>query len=105
MFKRKYWYRYGYYDKPLITKVYLDWVYGFHTASGMGPIDPGLYMIHFHQYDYNRYMDRHTRFSKFEVPEFEKQRGWNYHYRKVGKELEDQYYHYCVFHVDNNTYM
>lgn len=93
--QRKYWYRYGYYDKPLISKVPLDWVYGFHTATEMGPIVPSLYMIHFHQYDYQRYVERHTKYAtKYQVPDNEKRRGWNYHYRKVGNELDHQYYHF-----------
>lgn len=93
--QRKYWYRYNYYDKPLISKVPLDWVLGFHTAPGMGPIVPCLYMIHFHQYDFDRYMERHTKYAtKYKPDETDKAKGWNYHYRKVGAQLEHQYYHF-----------
>lgn len=93
--QRKYWYRYSYYDKPLITKKVLNYEFGLHTAEEQAPVLSAVVMLHLHQYDFKHYMKRHTRWAlNYKVCDEDKRDGWNYHYRTIGKELEFQYYHY-----------
>lgn len=93
--QRKFWYRYSYYDKPLITKKVLNYEFGLHTAEEQAPVLSAVVMLHLHQYDFKHYMSRHTRWAmNYKVCEEDKRDGWNYHYRTVGKKLEFQYYHY-----------
>lgn len=95
--QRMYWYRDRYYDKPLVSKIALDWVFGFHTAPNMNlKPHPHLYMIHLHQFDFDWYMQRHVRWAKeYKVADEDKRSTYNSHYREENSEkLTFQYYHY-----------
>jgi len=95
MSQRRYWYRYNYYDKPLISKVPLQFEFGFHNCKESAVCWPWVLMIHFHQFDFKWYMKRHTKWAKeYKASEEDLKQGWHYHYRKVDKELEHQFYHY-----------
>jgi len=95
--QRMYWYRDEYYDKPMVSKVPLDWVFGFHTASNMNKqVHPHLYMVHLHQFDFDWYLQRHTRWATdFKVADEDKRTTYNSHYRETDTaKLTFQYYHY-----------
>lgn len=94
--QRMYWFRDEYYDKPLITKIPLDYVLGHHTASNMNKQrHPHVYMIHLHQFDFEWYMQRHRRWaSDYQVSDEDRRNTFNSHYRLQDTEkLVFQYYH------------
>jgi hypothetical protein len=97
MEQRMYWFRDDYFDKPLITKVPLNYVLGHHTATNMNKQrHPHLYMIHLHQFDFDWYVKRHQRWAReYKVSDEDKQATFNSHYRQQDMEkLLFQYYHY-----------
>jgi hypothetical protein len=49
--QRKYIMRTTSMDKPMISRVPLNWVPGFHTAREGGVVIPGMYMLHLRWYD------------------------------------------------------
>jgi len=94
--QRMYWFRDRYYDKPLLTKKPLNYVHGFHTASDMNKVvNPHVYMLHLHQFDFDWYIKRHLRWAKeFKVCDEDKRSTYNSHYRQTDVDkLEFQYYH------------
>lgn len=94
--QRMYWYRDEYYDKPLISKVPLDYELGHHTAPNMNlEHNPHLYMIHLHQFDFDWYIQRHQRWAnEFKVSTEDLNNTFNSHYRLADREkLIFQYYH------------
>lgn len=95
--QRMYWYRDQVYDKPLISKIPLQWIYGFHKAANMNPTPhPHLILIHLHQFDLDWYLKRHMRWAKdYKVREEDKKKSYNSHYRETDlNRLLFQYYHY-----------
>lgn len=95
--QRMYWYRDDYYDKPLVSKKPLNWVYGFHRANNMNPTPhPGLVLIHLHQFDFDWYMQRHLKWATtFKVCDEDVKSTYNSHYRETDvHKLMFQYYHY-----------
>jgi len=61
--QRKWWYRRGShnFDKPLLSKVPLSWIYGFHTLKkGNAPLDENLYLVHLHKVDFEECVKRHN---------------------------------------------
>jgi hypothetical protein len=95
--QRMYWFRDDYFDKPLISKIPLNYVLGHHTATNMAKErNPHIYMIHLHQFDFDWYVRRHQRWAKdYKVSEEDKQATFNSHYRqKDFDKLVFQYYHY-----------
>ena len=89
------WYRHSIYDKPLISKIPLEWTRGFHEAPGMGPKTDKVLMLHLHQYDFKRYIARHTRWATdYKPDQLDVSKNYHQHYRKRGEELERQYFRY-----------
>jgi hypothetical protein len=57
---RKYWDRHEVYDKPLISKISMDWVPGFHDCWDMRKnYNCDLHLIHLHRVDFELLMERH----------------------------------------------
>lgn len=87
--QRKYWWPDLAYSKPLIAKIPLNWMIGFHTIAEVPDIyttklsDPHLYLIHLMQADFDIYTKRsihrdknffhHGANEKEEIPERFKQ--------------------------------
>ena len=97
MSQRMYWYRDAYYDKPLVSKVALEWSFGFHTAKNVNAQPhPNLILIHLHQFDLDWYIKRHLRWAKeYAVPDEDKRSTHHSHYRQSGVDaLLQQYYHF-----------
>jgi hypothetical protein len=71
--QRTYWYRSLQYSKPLLAKIPLTWVNGFHCLNvaeqahpweGLRPNpnpDPGLLLLHLHKLDFPQALARHRR--------------------------------------------
>ena len=59
---RNYWFHNGGYSKPLLSKVPLKWVWGFHNLENF-PNDPtgtfGLTLCHLHRVDFELMLKRH----------------------------------------------
>jgi hypothetical protein len=56
---RAYWFRYGRYDKTLITKVPQNYSVGFHDIGHPKRYDGGVHLLHLHRLDYNLMRARH----------------------------------------------
>lgn len=57
---RNYWFRYHDYDKTLLTKIPLSYVWGFHVAVGKAPdYSMGLKLCHLHRCDFELMLKRH----------------------------------------------
>jgi hypothetical protein len=58
--KRNYWFDYGDYDKTLISKIPLTWIWGFHlTRVGEKKYGYDLHMAHLHRCDFELMLKRH----------------------------------------------
>lgn len=57
---RKFWFRHGDYDKTLISKIPLTWVWGFHlTKNVTRQLGYNLRMAHLHRCDFELMLKRH----------------------------------------------
>ena len=62
---RNYWVKHLSYDKTLISKIPLNWVWGFHHASGKDKkFTHGLHMTHLHKVDFEMMLKRHEERAK-----------------------------------------
>jgi hypothetical protein len=52
------------YDKTLISKVPLQYVYGYHTSTPSFNVSENLHLYHLHKLDYQQAWDRKIRLSK-----------------------------------------
>jgi hypothetical protein len=58
--KRNYWFRDIGYDKTLLSKIPLNWCWGFHTTLGLRKnYKYSLYMVHLHRVDFEMMLKRH----------------------------------------------
>lgn len=55
---RKHWFRHPLYDKTLLSKVPLNWAWGFHSQDKPN-IHRGLYLLHLHRHDFEMMLKRH----------------------------------------------
>jgi len=68
--QRKYWRQTSSYDKPLISRISIDWDLGFHgfveedISLELETYDPRLYLIHLHYWDYDLTKARNRDFIK-----------------------------------------
>jgi hypothetical protein len=57
---RNYWFKYPDYDKTLISKVPLKWVWGFHYAKNIDrDFSYNLHLMHLHRCDFELMLKRH----------------------------------------------
>lgn len=57
---RNYWYRHTLYDKTLLSKIPLKWIWGFHRTLNTTPDRKyDLYMCHLHRCDFEMMLKRH----------------------------------------------
>jgi hypothetical protein len=63
---RDYWYRSAFhYDKTLISKIPLNWVWGFHDTIGHAKnYAYSLHMVHLHRCDFELMLERHAERAK-----------------------------------------
>ena len=82
--QRRHWYRNPGYDKPLLARVPISWVPGFHTRTDnrRNP-DPSLRLIHLHRMDYSICLDRHRARQSREFDQADVATGRGYHDRIV----------------------
>jgi hypothetical protein len=61
-------------DKPVISRVPLNWIPGFHRAREGGVRIPGLYMLHLRWFDLDQALNKGARYraSKWEPSDVEK---------------------------------
>jgi hypothetical protein len=55
---RKYWFRYPLYDKTLLSKIPINWQWGFHSHDKPN-IYRGLHLLHLHRHDFEMMLKRH----------------------------------------------
>jgi hypothetical protein len=62
---RSYWFKHSNYNKTLISKIPLNWVWGFHyTTIGERKFTHGLHMVHLHRVDFEMMLKRHEERAK-----------------------------------------
>ncbi|MCM8776432.1 MAG: hypothetical protein NC930_08840 [Candidatus Omnitrophica bacterium] len=63
--QRKYWWMRRHWNKPLLSRVPLNWIPGFHRASNCFEIDPELLLVHLHRFDFGLTYQRKVRISQY----------------------------------------
>lgn len=60
--QRRYWFESPLYNKPILARVPMEWVPGFHARTDLQErIDLDLYLVHLHRIDYERCLARHRQ--------------------------------------------
>lgn len=63
---RSKWFHWRMYDKTLLSKVPLKWVWGFHDTIGYEKdFKHELYLVHLHRFDFEFMLKRHTERAKW----------------------------------------
>lgn len=62
--QRSYWYPDRHYNKPLISRVSLEWCPGFHWADNCVKRDPDLWLLHLHKMDFDLCWSKHQEIAK-----------------------------------------
>ena len=83
---RKYWFSTSVYNKPLLSKVSINWCWGFHNFSNYPPDDENMYdyglsLCHLHRVDFEFMLRRHEERAKNWNLKNDGYAGW---YHKVG---------------------
>lgn len=66
--KRNYWFKDVLEDKTLMTKVPLDWNWGFHSLKGRtNNYLPDCYLAHLHRFDFETMVKRHQERTSFKL--------------------------------------
>jgi hypothetical protein len=62
---RNYWFKTTNYEKTLISKIPLNWCWGFHYANGKPKLfTNGVFMAHLHRVDFEMMLKRHEERAK-----------------------------------------
>jgi predicted O-methyltransferase YrrM len=85
--QRHWWFRNTAYDKPLLARVPMSWLGGFHgRTDGVVNDDPRLFLVHLHRVDYEHCLHRHhQRVSRPWKPD-QLANGWGYQERIIEPE-------------------
>lgn len=64
---RDYWFRHPLYDKTLLSKIPLEWAWGFHSQKLPNQFG-GLFLLHLHRHDFEMMHQRHEmRVAKWKM--------------------------------------
>lgn len=64
---RHYWFRHPLYDKTLLSKIPLNWAWGFHSHDKPN-VHRGLFLLHLHRHDFEMMLKRHEmRVAKWKM--------------------------------------
>ena len=67
MTNRRHWFRHHLFDKTLLSKVPLDWAWGFHSHRQPN-VHRNLYLLHLHRHDFEMMLRRHEmRATKWNI--------------------------------------
>lgn len=76
--KRRYWYKDAAEDKTLMSKIPLDWNWGFHSLKGRNNnYHSDCYIAHLHRFDFQTMVQRHQERTSFK----QKQDGGGTHWK------------------------
>ena len=65
---RKYWYRDKHMNKPMISKIPLEWEYGYHNARNIiEDANPYILMVHLHKLDYKEAFLKNKRWETMKI--------------------------------------
>jgi hypothetical protein len=84
----RHWYRNTVYDKPLLSKIPLEWAAGWHGLTNFQvPKNPDLFLIHLHRMDYGVCYARHKKTSAEPVykPDLDDKK-WGWHHQVAESE-------------------
>lgn len=92
--KRNYWYKDAAEDKTLMSKVPLEWTWGFHSLKNRpNNYHRDLYIVHLHRFDFETMLNRHVTRTSFK----QKNDGGGHHWKtnrddvlKVFREVSSQ---------------
>jgi hypothetical protein len=77
--KRNFWYKDAAEDKTLVSKVPLEWNWGFHSLKGRNNnYHRDLYIAHLHRFDFETMVNRHQVRTSFQ----QKNDGGGHHWKK-----------------------
>jgi len=77
--KRNFWYKDAAEDKTLISKIPLEWNWGFHSLKGRNNnYHRDLYIAHLHRFDFETMVKRHQERTSFQ----QKNDGGGHHWKK-----------------------
>ena len=79
---RNYWFPNGQYNKPLLTKKPLSYVWGFHNTAGYPDHGDrygkyGFTMVHLHRHEFELMIQRKERASKWNIMEKDSYASWH----------------------------
>lgn len=93
--QRRYWFRnHTFQAKPLLSRISLDWTYGFHSCHQGGEIDPNLYMIHLNRFDYKMAYERNLDRQKMNIHQGDKAAGYGFQKHLQGEAFRDWFYNF-----------
>jgi len=86
--QRKFWYPRKLFNKPLITKKFINWEPGFHSADKYIKIDSELFLIHLHKLDYELCKNITAQRSKRRRDKLDLTLNFGYHNRLIGNDFD-----------------
>lgn len=103
--QRGFWWDNDYYSKPLLARVPMNWIPGFHSRTDRqtNP-DPDLYLIHLHRLDYDICKQRHRERRKQQWNQLDLDEGWAMHNRFVDDELFSRWFYTSMFEPGNPVF-
>lgn len=91
--QRKYWYQDHEYDKPLLSRIPLEWKYGFHEISNHHcRRDEDLWLLHLHKMDFDISWHKHQAIASMKWNEecVRNRYGWQFRINTI-KDFENYF--------------
>lgn len=92
--QRDYWFEDPYFqDKPLLSKIPLNWEYGYHNAAGIREVDRSLYLLHLNRFDFNLAYERNLERQAMKIHQGDKAAGCGFQKHLQGEDFKNWFYH------------
>jgi len=98
--QRKFWFRRKRMDKPLLSKIPLDWIEGFHSAANCRETSDDLYLVHLHRFDYQLALKKNEENLKLTWSEKDVRKGRGWQNRLLGKDFDKFFYEYGIGRIE-----
>jgi hypothetical protein len=86
--QRSFWYPNYEYCKTLLSSVPIHWDLGFHLCANPGILDPDLYLVHLHRFDYGIALKKNEDRAKLKWNKLDVARRHGFQNRIVGEEFD-----------------
>lgn len=88
--QRKFWFQnHTFQAKPSLSRIPLDYTYGFHSCMEGGEVDPNLYMIHLNRFDYDKAYERNLERQKMNIHQGDKNAGYGFQKHLQGEAFRE----------------